>query len=531
MTISPPFSLASYSFWLTRLFVVVVVLVLTISILVMNGGTLTYVLDDPYIHLSVSESILHGSYGVNPGEIASPSSSILYPFLLTIGAFSPTVHEWTPLVLNVLCLFATVEALRLFLFRIGLMRDSTAAGVAALLVAVICLAFNLIGIVFTGMEHNLHTLLTAAAVLGLVMFLEEGRLDWWFVASVALLPLVRYEGLALCLPIVLCLCVRGAWKTGLALGLFMVATLGAFSFFLVSHGLPYLPSSVLAKSSEMAFTSDGSFSSALRVSLSTLETNLGESAAFFIATLGAVGVAVLWADWRAHVMRNETLVAFVVVAFAVGQDAIGHFGWWGRYEVYAFVGASMMALYIGRVVIAAGLAVPAKRRRFLAGVLVVLAVLGVPYLRTLVLSPVSANNIYEQDRVVHRFVVEKLRGPVAVHDLGWASYHNENYVFDMLGLGSEEARRARPRNDLSALNPLIKAHGIKLAVLYRDWWLKNTPPDWQCVGQLHLSRRKGSPARSMIEFCATMPEYADEIRRLLREFKADLPPGVRLDVL
>ncbi len=151
-------------------------------------------------------------------------------------------------------------------------------------------------------------------------------------------------------------------------------------------------------------------------------------------------------------------------------------------------------------------------------------------MRTLALTAVSANNIYEQDYVVHQFIVEKLRGPVAVHDLGWASYGNENYVFDMLGLASEEARRARPAGDLTALNPLIKAHGIKLAVLYRDWWLKHTPSDWQCVGQLYLSRKRGSPARSMIEFCAVEPQYADEIRKLLREFKPSLPPGVKLDI-
>ncbi len=111
-----------------------------------------------------------------------------------------------------------------------------------------------------------------------------------------------------------------------------------------------------------------------------------------------------------------------------------------------------------------------KRSRLAVGVVALLALVGLPYMRTLALSAVSANNIYEQDYVVHRFIVEKLRGPVAIHDLGLASYGNDNYVFDMLGLGSEEARRARPPGDLMALNPLIKAHGIKLAVLYRDWW-------------------------------------------------------------
>lgn len=41
-----------------------------------------YTLDDPYIHLSLAENLLRGHYGVNLDEVASPSSSILYPFLL-----------------------------------------------------------------------------------------------------------------------------------------------------------------------------------------------------------------------------------------------------------------------------------------------------------------------------------------------------------------------------------------------------------------------------------------------------------------
>ena len=32
-----------------------------------------YSLDDPYIHLALARQILHGHYGINPGEFAAPS--------------------------------------------------------------------------------------------------------------------------------------------------------------------------------------------------------------------------------------------------------------------------------------------------------------------------------------------------------------------------------------------------------------------------------------------------------------------------
>src|SRR6478672_7980636 len=41
-------------------------------------------IDDPYIHLAVAENILTGGYGINASEHSSPSSSIIYPFLLAL---------------------------------------------------------------------------------------------------------------------------------------------------------------------------------------------------------------------------------------------------------------------------------------------------------------------------------------------------------------------------------------------------------------------------------------------------------------
>ena len=67
-------------------------------ILSRNGGRLTYTLDDPYIHLALSEGIAEGHYGIHPAEPSAPSSSIVWPFLLAPGARLP-LHELLPLLL------------------------------------------------------------------------------------------------------------------------------------------------------------------------------------------------------------------------------------------------------------------------------------------------------------------------------------------------------------------------------------------------------------------------------------------------
>jgi len=191
----------------------------------------------------------------------------------------------------------------------------------------------------------------------------------------------------------------------------------------------------------------------------------------------------------------------------------------------------MMTMYLLRKPLAAAMAQPETRARVAVGGAAALLLIGVPYIRLTALSPVSANNIYEQQYQMHRFIVDHVKQPVAVADLGFTSYRNDNYVFDLLGLGSEEARTAKPKADLTAIDKFVQARGIKFAIFYQNWWLVNKPAGWQCVGAMHLSRHKGSPARATMDFCATAPQYADELRGLLAEFRRDLPPRIGLDIL
>jgi hypothetical protein len=77
------------------------VAVMFVKIRANNDGHFFYALDDPYIHLALSEQLAHGHYGLNPGEATSPSSSIVWPFLLIPFAGHP-LHLYMPLLWNVL---------------------------------------------------------------------------------------------------------------------------------------------------------------------------------------------------------------------------------------------------------------------------------------------------------------------------------------------------------------------------------------------------------------------------------------------
>ena len=197
-----------------------------------------YSLDDPYIHLALARQILHGHYGINPAEFAAPSSSILWPFLLAPFAFT-RLSEFLPLAINLGALVVAVWWLQRWL-ETWLSPWWALAATAAL-----AFALNLYGLVLTGMENSLQVTLVIIVAISLM----RARLGWPFWLAIVLLPLIRYEGLAISLPVLVCLVLSPARRLPALVAAAIVAgvVLG-FSLFLHSHCVGLLPSSVLAKS-------------------------------------------------------------------------------------------------------------------------------------------------------------------------------------------------------------------------------------------------------------------------------------------
>src|SRR5207248_4211963 len=114
--------------------------------LALTGGRLIYALDDAYIELSLAWNIAQGHYGINAADVSSPSSSILYPFLLAPFAWTPYLDE-APLVLNSLAGAATLALLGRAACRQGIVVERSSAWRAGLLLVVLAIAVNLPGLV------------------------------------------------------------------------------------------------------------------------------------------------------------------------------------------------------------------------------------------------------------------------------------------------------------------------------------------------------------------------------------------------
>jgi hypothetical protein len=484
------------------------------AILLLNHDTFVYTLDDAYIHLALAERILDGTYGINLHESAAPASSILWPLLLAPFA-RLTLFSLLPLVINIAAAATTLRLLIREVQRAVALQPLRQPGFPVAVFAVgLILATNLVPLIFTGMEHSLQQLLAVTVVVGLIEEGRTGRAPAYLWAALLLLPLLRYDSMALVAPALVYLLWRGHIRPAVVVGGAICAALVGFSFFLMSHGLGFLPASVMSKSDVVRA---GGAPLALALSL---YANLVLSSQ---GNLLLVGLAlVLGAAFQRSRSPAERGLATVFSVALLLQFVVGKFGAYYRYEVALWTATSLTLIHLYRAPVARIFA--SAGGQFVALLAATVAV-SPGYLYALLTTPLAANNVYDQQYQMHRFVTRYYRQPVAVNDLGWVSFRNSSYVLDLAGLASPDALRARlHEHDSAWMARLCRDRGVHLVMMYDEWFPKQ-PAEWVSLGTLQLARMRITPAFKKVQFYATDPATAQAVRPLLVQFGKDLQDG------
>lgn len=488
-----------------------------LGILVLNDGKFTYTLDDTYIHLAVAEEIARGHYGINALEFSAPCSSPIWPFLIAPLARTP-IGELLPLILNLgfglLTCLVVLRGIRRVLPSVDGSNSLSLLLARATMSWVVLFGCNVVGLVFSGMEHNLQVLLAVLLVDGMIRLARTGKADGLFVMAAICGPLVRYENLALTAAACGVFFLKKRPTQGLLIGGAALLGLAAFSGFLSSLGLPLIPSSILAKSHLASDVSrfDGT--------LMALKLSLLSDRGVLLLLMTSV---LVWLSLR-PASRDTWPVAIGLVVAGLLHACFGAYGWYNRYECYIYA-----ALLYGIFSLFADSAdrIPERWTHPNTAVLALFgSVISFPYVSGLLTIPFAANNIYEQQFQMHRFATGWWKMPLAVNDLGWVSYQNDAYILDLWGLGSHEALKARMEGqDPTWMTKMADQHGVKLAMIY-DAWMPARAIGWIKVGELRLSRPRITPADSVVTFFAISPSAVAEIETALVEFRKTLPPGV-----
>lgn len=482
--------------------------VLLFAILTENGGHFVYALDDPYIHLALAENLAHGHYGINPGEFSSPSSSILWPFLLIPFAGSK-LHVYLPLIWNLI--FGVMSA-GLIGYAVSRWppqvdeRRSMSMGKQLVTAILLIMVANLASLTLVGMEHVFQVLIAICCAIGVMEVLSGRKVPSWCIAAAVIGPMVRYENLALTVAVCFALAGLGLWKkAAVVLGCSLLPLIG-FSIFLKSEGLPMLPLSVLIKAGAYK---DASFGVKLfTLILSSGYQDFTEPERWPILVLFFIFLSLTWTEK----MRTRKFVFAGATLLAALQLSIGRFGWFYRYEVYALIFLTMLCMWV-----------LGDRPRFLFGYFAMgLIFCAGPYIRATERTVQASHDTYGQQYQMHRFITDYYHGDYAVNDLGLVSFERPKgrYVLDLYGLASAEASRQAVKTP-EWLQSMVQRRGIKLAMLYPEWF--QIPLTWTPVAKLCVPKAPVVLGEQCMVFYSTSPDAAADIRKDLERFAPTLP--------
>lgn len=507
-------------FFIAVVFFSTTVIILLLQILKGNDGVFTYTLDDPYIHLAMAENILKGHYGITMGEFAAASSSIIWPFLLAPFSFSSLTPFIYNIFISLICIFAFTDIFHRC-FRLNHKPSKI------ILISIFSITFllisNLISLLFMGMEHNLQVSMSVLAVLGLIIEYEENRLPAWFLFIIFLAPLVRYECLAISLPICVYLFFNGYKKQSVILVLSIIASLGAFSLFLLNLKLGWLPSSVLTKSGTIGvkFAKKNLW---IRFFRKLLRRKLSHFFQFILLANLVLGL---------FFKNKQRQMAFLGITSCLIYLMFGTMDNHNRYESFALAYGFLFIGYF--IALLLSKLFNQKASFFLTTSFAILFSASIwfafrPMVDLASLIPLASNNIYEQQYQMHRFVKKYYKKPVGINDLGLVSYKNPYYVLDFAGLASYEAlqlrisdRNKRNRENTPWMETLAQKYNVEFVMIYTAWFKNKVPKHWKKIGVLHLGKQKITPYSSRVHFYATNETAYASIVRKLKKFRKTLP--------
>jgi hypothetical protein len=473
----------------TLLLFFIPVTLLVLAVLAINGGTLMYTLDDPYIHIDLARRIFSGHYGINPNEYSAPSSSILWPFLL--APFTPLgqLMLWVPLLLNIGFSYLTFSLFNRVL-------QDVSPGPRFFILGGWFLATNFYGLIFNGMEHCLQIYLVTVIALGVLRkeFYGEQVTNSGVYLAILLLPLVRYEGLAVSLPVLFYLLCKGERLKPIIWGVALVGAVALFSLFLSSIGVGYLPSSVIAKSDTTG--------------LSSIVMNaIGQFEKY-----GWIIVAMLV---MCAFMPDRKLFVMLLIGVTALHTLFGKNGWFGRYEIYwlTFLGVFFMHLCVTHL-----------NARTTAVIFGLLPLAFAQLVYTTLSTPLASAAVYNQQYPMSQ-VAQRLNAPVAVNDLGLVALNSRQYVLDLWGLGNLEALKLRKsESGPQWIRDLMDRKKVHFAFVYEEWFPEH-PDNWIKVGELQMNVPKIATAFNHVAFYATDETSAQTLREVMQAYALEQPTG------
>ena len=452
-----------------------------VAIKAQEGGRYVYPIDDTYGHLATAKNLVeHGRWTYNAAyDFESSVSSLIWPPLIAICFAIFGIHDYIPLVLNILiCVglfFYASEALR----RIGCPGPLTFLTLVGIIILV-----PLCAIASLGMEHSLQLLLTIVFLdLAARLLMDDPgtlvnrRTPFWLCVAGTLLVTTRYEGLFQIAAVGLLLLCRRRWRLAIIMGVAAVTPITLFGLYSLHKGWYFLPDSLLMKGNTTHLTP--TLAGLIQYFSKGYTTMMSEP---HVPALILAGVVALFGTLQ----RRWSLWTYPALVLILGLiTAAQHFqyaalGWFYRYEAYLI---GLIVFGVGAVVGQARAETPLSSWLRPVGVVYALVLALAVFLFGAPMWPRAINcyphiisgsySIYGQQYQMARFVRRFYDGKgVMANDVCAISYLSDNVdLFDFVGLSDVQALRLKLNGQMNpaAIRRLIGQHHCHIAIVYDTW--------------------------------------------------------------
>jgi hypothetical protein len=510
-----------------------------------TGGVFMYPVDDAFIHMELARNLaFHETWGINPGEFGSASSSVLYTLLLSLLFRVFSDHTIIPLIVNGVAAILLLAAIQRWLIR-----HNMKPAVQLLVLLVVIFLVPLPTLIMSGMEHTLQCLFSFLFVFGFADWItghrppmtdgkqpvSGGRLMPYTLLLYALLTAsIRYEGLFLVFPACLMLLWRRRFAAAVWLGFWALLPLLVFGIFSVSKGSYVLPNSLLVKSESLHLSVGGVLRYAENILVNKF-TIAGKEGITLQATQRLLAILPLaWLVFARQMRENRSwrTVLLLLTGGVVLHLALAGTGKFYRYEAYlvlcsVVIVSVILFRYWKEALQGRSLAVYA-----LAAVLLFFLFFPIVLRTTAALSKVkqACINIYEQQYQMGKFFQRSYPADaLAANDIGAVSFYTQGYIFDLWGLGNIEVARSKKGGYWTSdfLQGLAGQKGVKVAALYDSWLQSSLPAGWIKVATWQIQNNVVC-GDDTVSFYAADATQAGTLKQNLQSYQPSLPPGVKV---
>lgn len=501
------------------------ILVTYIVILAINSGQFVYVLDDPYIHMTIAKHLaFDGKWAMNQMDFSSAASSPLWSLLIA-GVYKLTgISVYVPLILNILLSIAAIYAAYSLLHRF----DVTKYSFPILLLFIF--AAPLPVLVFTGMEHILQILLVilfAALLARLITSNNTSARDLLYVFTLSmLLAAVRYEDVFLLAVAALIMVLSRKFTAALTLIFAASLPVLLYGYVSASNGWLFVPNPLLVK-----FGAPGTDVISLLKILPRAAKRMLEPDLVFILPPLVVSFVYMIKN-RSYLKQAPSVMLLLFSGSYLLHMMFAQTGWFYRYEAY-LVSLAIPILFIcmyRQFTEDKEKNTQHKIFRYRKIIYAVMFVsLGVRFAPD-VLIPLASNNIYEQHFQMARFINEELPGKtVAANDIGMISFYTTSRVVDLWGLADIDAgkRKISGSYNTLAIDELTKKYNTELVIVYEHWFDQygGLPREWKKLGSWEMTRPNLVCGTTAVDFYAPRSADAKTLSEKLLKFSASLPPA------